>query len=171
MDSQEKQQFYRLFRPWLAAHPNSSICSRRQYNLILSAMRQKARGQEFGGDQLDEYNLSCRFVIQEEEGASTPIIVSKATEKQIVCEDDVYDIMLHQHIASNHGRRDTMCKRLVAYDGLAVRDLILMFLKCCQTCELANGAGVERPPALQRSGSFYEVSPDLVLKAHNLQIG
>lgn len=65
--------------------------------------------------------------------------------------------MLQQHLASNHGRRDAMTKRLSLYDGLATRNLILMFLKCCQTCELANGVVAEKPAQLQRSGSFYEV--------------
>jgi hypothetical protein len=155
MDSAEKQQFYRHFRPWFAAHPASPIYKHQQYDIILSALRQKARGEEFRSNQIEEYNLTCRFILQND-GAS-PVIISKSSEKQVVCEDDVYDIMLSAHLASNHGRRDTMYKRLANYEGVATRDLIQMFLKGCQTCELASGSVLSEPVA-QNSNSFYEAS-------------
>lgn len=90
-DSDEKQRFNALFRPWLASHSSSSICTRQQYAQILSALRQKKRGEEFDGDQLDEYNLACRFVLQVD--GMTTVVISKATDKQVVCEDEVYDVM------------------------------------------------------------------------------
>lgn len=81
MDSAEKIQFYKQFRQWFSLHPTSPICTRSQYNLILSALKQKARGQEFGNDQMEEYNLACKFKL--DQGDSEPIIVAKGTEKQV----------------------------------------------------------------------------------------
>jgi hypothetical protein len=108
-ESSEKLKFNAQLRIWLAAHPQTPIRSRQSYNLILRALRMKASGEEFSAAQMDEYNLSCRYSLQDDHPA---VIVSKASGKQIVSEADVYDIMMDAHLASNHGRRDTMCKKL-----------------------------------------------------------
>lgn len=139
-----------MFRLWLASHPTSPICNRQQFQTILNALRQKKRGQEFNSNQMDEYNLACRFVLQGD--GTSPIIISKTTEKQIISEDDVYDIIQQVHLNTNHGRLPVLSKRLVGYNGLAETEIILLFLKCCKQCELTESA-----PQLQRSGSFYEV--------------
>lgn len=135
--NQSKWRFLIQMKEITTSKRNNTVnFTKEKYDKVLSII-QGAQGKE--KKTREEYQYVRRYAVVTVNGCSRLVVPEKGVALEnlpyYVHDSDVFDILYDVHVDCRHGGRDKMIAKMHSKYKNITREIISLFLKCCELCQ------------------------------------